>query len=250
MKLVRFIRSELEGYGVYADGRITPVLDIFDPVVCGDSFDASEAVLLAPCEPTKMVCAGLNYTDHAIELNMPIPDEPIIFLKPSTSALDPDGVVLYPELTHQLEFEAELAVVIGKKAKSVPVEDAAEYILGYTCMNDITARDLQRKDGQWTRAKSFDTFGPFGPWIETELDPCCATVEAYLNGVQKQCSNTKNMHYSPFQLVSFISQVMTLNPGDIIATGTPPGVGAMVVGDEIEVRISGIGSLKNRIGKQ
>ena len=248
MKLVRYLKNGVEGYGVYEGSQIFPVANAFNTNKNSDGFPAGEARLLAPCAPTKIVCAGLNYKDHAAEMGMTIPVEPLIFMKAPSAVLDPGGTVKHPSLTRQLEYEGELAVVIGKKAKDVSEADAHEYILGYTCINDVTARDLQKKDGQWTRAKSFDTFAPFGPWIETELDPCCQDIETYVNGERRQSSNTGNMIFSVFYLVSFISQVMTLNPGDVIATGTPPGIGQMHVGDEVEVRISGIGSLKNTIG--
>lgn len=224
-----------------------PVAGQFDHRRKGKPFQVIDAKLLAPSLPTKIVCAGLNYKDHAAEMNMPIPEEPVIFLKPPSAALGPSGVIRYPKMSHQVDYEAELAVVIGREAKEVSPEQARGFILGYTCMNDVTARDLQRKDGQWTRAKSFDTFAPFGPWIETEFDPSGALVEAFLNGDLKQSSSTANMIFPVEALVSFISHVMTLFPGDIIATGTPTGIGPMKAGDEIEVRISGIGSLLNKL---
>ena len=248
MKLARFLKNNINSYGVYEDGFIFPVDSLFNARKGTEKFPASEARPLAPCLPTKIICGGLNYKDHAAEMGMSIPVDPLIFMKPSSAVLDPGGVIKFPPLSKQLEYEGELAVVIGKKAKDVSEADAHAYILGYTCINDVTARDLQKKDGQWTRAKSFDTFAPLGPWIETELDPCCQDIETCVNGERRQSSNTSNMIFSVFYLVSFISRVMTLNPGDVIATGTPPGVGQMHVGDEVEVRISGIGSLKNKIG--
>jgi 2-keto-4-pentenoate hydratase/2-oxohepta-3-ene-1,7-dioic acid hydratase in catechol pathway len=249
VRLVRFIRDDKEGSGVLDGESIQPVSDIFERKPVGGAFPLSGASLLAPSAPSKIICAGLNYTDHAAEMGMKIPDEPIIFMKAPSSVLEPGGVILYPAMSRHVDYEAELAAVIGKTARKVPASKAKEYILGYTCFNDVTARDLQKKDGQWTRAKSFDTFSPFGPWIETEMDPTDALVEAYLNGELKQSSSTKNMKFSVFDLVSFISHVMTLLPGDVIVTGTPPGIGSMNVGDEIEVRVSGIGSLKNTIGR-
>ena len=249
MRLVRYITGGKEGCGVLEGDTVQLVEDIFGRKRSGSPFPLSEAELLAPCQPTKIICAGLNYTDHAAEMGMKIPDEPIIFLKPTSAVLGPGGTIKYPPLTKQLEYEGELGVVIGRKAKDVSEADAHRYVLGYTCFNDVTARDLQKKDGQWTRAKSFDTFAPFGPWIETELDPCCQEIETRVNGERRQSSNTSNMIFSVFYLVSYISQVMTLMPGDVIATGTPPGIGPMKVGDEIEVRVSGIGSLKNIVGK-
>lgn len=209
-----------------------------------------EAVgLLAPCQASKIVCVGLNYRDHAAELNMKPPTEPILILKPTTAVIGPGDEIVYTPLSSQVDYEAELAVVIGKKARNVPIEEAADHILGYTCVNDVTARDLQRRDGQWVRSKSFDTFCPMGPWIETDLDPCNLKIEALLNGEVKQSSRTSCQIFSPGYLVSYISQIMTLLPGDVISTGTPIGIGPMQVGDEIEVRIEGIGSLKNRVVK-
>jgi len=247
MKLVRYLNNSKEGFGVYEDGVIHVVDDLFNPRRTGVVLSSDEVSLLAPCMPSKIICGGLNYKDHAAEMKMPLPHEPIIFMKPATAVLEPGGVIRYPSISRQLEYEAELALVIGKKARHVSVEDAPGYILGYTCFNDVTARDLQKMDGQWTRAKSFDTFAPFGPWIETEIDPGNVIVEAYLNGERKQSSSTANMVFSAYTLLSFVSQVMTLLPGDVIATGTPPGIGPMKAGDEIEVRISGIGSLTNKV---
>ncbi|MEK6775274.1 MAG: fumarylacetoacetate hydrolase family protein [bacterium] len=206
-----------------------------------------EAVILSPCTPSKIVAAGLNYRDHAQELSMPVPEEPVLFLKPGTSVVGPGDVIYYPEMSGQVDYEAELAVVIGRQARNVEPRDAEAYILGYTCFNDVTARDLQRRDGQWTRAKSFDTFAPLGPCIETELNPDNLLVEAFLNGEMKQSSSTANLIFSVRKLVGFVSRVMTLFPGDVIATGTPPGVGAMQPGDTVEVRIQGIGSLVNTV---
>jgi 2-keto-4-pentenoate hydratase/2-oxohepta-3-ene-1,7-dioic acid hydratase in catechol pathway len=248
MKLVRYMRDGKEGCGILEDERIQPVEGLFDARNLGKRFKASEAVLLAPCVPQKIICCGLNYRDHAAEMKLPIPREPIIFLKPPTAVLAPGGVILYPKISRRVEYEAELGIVIGKAARDITPDQASGHILGYTCFNDVTARDLQKKDGQWTRAKSFDTFAPFGPCIETELDPSDVLVEAYLNGKRKQSSSTSNMKFTADVIVSFISRVMTLLPGDVIATGTPPGIGPMRAGDEIEVRISGIGSLKNSVG--
>jgi 2-keto-4-pentenoate hydratase/2-oxohepta-3-ene-1,7-dioic acid hydratase in catechol pathway len=247
MKLARFSINGSTGYGIIDGGKIHAVASLFDHRKTGAVVLLSDVTLLAPCEPTKIICGGLNYTDHAAEMKMPLPHEPIIFLKPQTAVLAPGETIKYPRTSHQVDYEAELAVVIGKTAKDIKPEDAGGYILGYTCFNDVTARDLQKKDGQWTRAKSFDTFAPFGPWIETELNPDDQLVEAYLNGEKMQSSSTENMHFSVFEIVAFISTVMTLNPGDIIATGTPPGIGPMQPGDIIEIKISGIGTLTNRI---
>ncbi|MBM4326555.1 MAG: hypothetical protein FJ118_05250 [Deltaproteobacteria bacterium] len=201
--------------------------------------------LLAPVQPTKVVAIGLNYRDHAEEVGLPLPEEPILFIKPSTSVIGPLDPILLPRMSARVDYEAELAVVIGRTARNVPKDRAAEYISGYTCLNDVTARDLQQKDGQWTRAKSFDTFCPIGPWIETEVDPSDLAIELLLNGEPKQRSRTSNLIFNPFQLVAFVSDVMTLFPGDVIATGTPSGIGRLAPGDQVEVRIEGIGSLIN-----
>lgn len=207
----------------------------------------SEIRLLAPTTPSKIVAVGLNYVDHAKELKMDIPDEPIIFLKPPTSVIGPEKNILLPHQSQRVDYEAELAVVIGKEAKFVSSENASDYVLGYTCSNDVTARDLQQKDVQWTRAKSFDTFAPLGPWIVTDIDPSDLKIELFLNGEVKQSSSSKNLIFSPFELVSFISKIMRLYPGDVIMTGTPPGVGKLEAGDVVEVRIEKIGVLKNYV---
>jgi 2-keto-4-pentenoate hydratase/2-oxohepta-3-ene-1,7-dioic acid hydratase in catechol pathway len=203
--------------------------------------------LLAPVKPNKIILVGLNYKDHAEELGMKIPDEPIIFLKPNTSVIGPEEKILYPPFIKRLDYEAELAIVIRRKCKDIKEEEAKNYIFGYTCLNDVTARDLQRKDIQWTRSKSFDTFCPIGPWIETDLDPSNLKIRSYLNGELKQDSSTSNFIFSVPYIVSFVSKVMTLQPGDIISTGTPPGVGEMKPGDVIEIEIEGIGKLRNYV---
>jgi len=198
-------------------------------------------------KPTKIVCVGTNYRDHAKELGMDIPGEPLIFLKPVSSIIYDSQEIVLPRGVTRLDYEAELAVVIKEEARRIEEKDVPGHILGYTCLNDVTARDLQKKDGQWTRAKSFDTFCPVGPWVETDIDPLNVKVESYLNGDLKQSSNTRELIFTVNRLVSFISGVMTLRPGDIISTGTPYGVGPMQPGDIIEIRIEGIGSLKNKV---
>ncbi|MEW6041627.1 MAG: fumarylacetoacetate hydrolase family protein [Elusimicrobiota bacterium] len=205
--------------------------------------------LITDFKPTKIIALGLNYIDHAKELNMKIPAEPVIFLKPPSALIKNGDKIIYPKGVTQLDYEAELALVIGKKTKNVPEEKINEYILGYTGFNDVTARDLQKKDGQWTRAKSFDTFCPVGPGIVPAdgFDPSDIKIEARLNGKIKQSSSTKNMIFKVPYIVSFLSGIMTLSPGDIIATGTPVGVGPMNVGDTIEISIDGIGTLKNYV---
>lgn len=206
-----------------------------------------EVRLLSPCQPSKIVALGLNYRDHAEEVKLPIPDKPLLFIKPSTSVIGPGEAIIYPEMSKRVDYEAELAVVIKKIAKRVPEEKAGDYILGYTCLNDVTARDLQPKEGQWTTAKGFDTFCPIGPWIVTDIDPHQLEISSYLNGERRQHSNTRQLIFGPHQLIRFISCVMTLLPGDVIATGTPSGIGPMAIGDEIDVVIEGIGTLSNHV---
>jgi 2-keto-4-pentenoate hydratase/2-oxohepta-3-ene-1,7-dioic acid hydratase in catechol pathway len=199
--------------------------------------------------PTKIIAIGLNYLDHAKELNMDIPEYPLIFMKPPTAVIEDGGTIIYPPQTKELHYEGELGIVIGKKARNVSIEEAKDYIAGYTCANDVTARDLQRLDGQWTRSKSFDTFCPLGPRIVKDVDPTHLAIATRVDGVTKQSSNTNQMIFNAFKLVSFISAIMTLLPGDVISTGTPPGVGELQVGDAVEVEIEGIGILRNTVGR-
>lgn len=201
-------------------------------------------------KPTKIVCVGLNYLDHAREMKMELPAYPILFLKPPSALNYNNGGIIYPAMTNNLHYEAELAIVIKDRTKNVKPEEAAAHILGYTCGNDVTARDLQNLDGQWTRAKSFDTFCPVGPEIVSLADPNNLAIKLYLNGELKQSSNTSNLIFKSDFLVSFISQVMTLEPEDIIMTGTPSGIGPMNAGDTVEVEIEKIGKLTNKVVKQ
>jgi len=250
MRLLRFARQGRIGYGTLEDKLVHPTwsLPFIGIVKTGESFPLEEVTLLAPCEPTKIIALGLNYRDHAAEFGRQVPDEPLIFLKPSTSVIGPDADIVYPKMSRRVDYEAELAVVIGEPARRLTEEVALDYVLGYTCFNDVTARDLQKKDGLFTRAKGFDTFAALGPWIETEIaDPDNLTVEAYLNGERKQHSSTGNMVFGVRRLISFISRIMTLLPGDVIATGTPAGVGPMRPGDVVQVRVEGIGTLSNRV---
>jgi 2-keto-4-pentenoate hydratase/2-oxohepta-3-ene-1,7-dioic acid hydratase in catechol pathway len=216
-------------------------------IVSGGEVLAMEDVeLLAPCCPSKIVCVGLNYVEHAKELKMKLPEEPILFLKPPSAIIGPGAEIVVPKSSQRVDYEGELGVVIGKRCKAIAADEAKKYILGYTCFNDVTARDLQQKDGQWTRAKSFDTFAPFGPWIAS-IDPADADIKTRVNGEVKQSSNTSDLIFGVPSLIEFISNVMTLEPGDVIATGTPPGVGRLEKGDVVEVEIEGIGVLKNRV---
>lgn len=202
---------------------------------------------LAPVIPSKIVAVGLNYCDHAKELNMPIPDEPVIFMKPSSSIIGPQDYIIYPSMSHRVDYEAELAVIIKDKIFSIEPDEAEKHILGYTCLNDVTARDLQKKDGQWTRSKSFDTFSPLGPYIVEGVAPSNLKVELYLNEERRQFSLTSNLIFGVKELVSFVSKIMTLYPCDVISTGTPSGVGPMKSGDRVEVRIENIGTLTNYV---
>ncbi|MDD5748848.1 MAG: fumarylacetoacetate hydrolase family protein [Actinomycetota bacterium] len=213
-------------------------------------YHTSDVKLLAPVLPTKIVAVGLNYTDHAEELGMDIPEEPLLFLKGLNTVIGPGDEIVYPLQSKKVEYEAELAVVIGKEAKDVSEDEAESFILGYTCSMDITARDLQKKDGQWTRAKNFDTFCPLGPWVETELDSRDLLISLRLNGRTMQCQRTSKMIFKVKTLVSFISEVMTLFPGDVILTGTPCGVGELKPGDMVEVDVEGIGNLACPVKKK
>ena len=202
---------------------------------------------LVKLKPSKIVAVGLNYRDHAAEMKEALPQTPILFLKPPSAVIYNNEAIVYPAMTKELHYEAELAVVIKDKIRNISAAEAPEHILGYTCANDVTARDLQRRDGQWTRAKSFDTFCPLGPEIVSGLSPDNLAIDLYLNGERKQSSNTSNLIFKVDFLVAFISQVMTLMPEDVILTGTPAGIGPMQVGDEVRVEIAGIGSLVNKI---
>jgi 2-keto-4-pentenoate hydratase/2-oxohepta-3-ene-1,7-dioic acid hydratase in catechol pathway len=209
-------------------------------------FDLTAVKLLAPACPSKIVCIGLNYAEHAAELKMQLPSEPVIFLKPPTAAIGPGAEIVFPSSSQQVDYEGELAVMIRDRCKDVPAREAEKHILGFTCFNDVTARDLQRRDGQWTRSKSFDTFAPFGPWISS-VDPADLDIQTRVNGEVKQSSNTSDLIFDVPRLVEFISHIMTLEPGDVIATGTPPGVGPLGKGDVVEVEIEGIGILENTV---
>jgi 2-keto-4-pentenoate hydratase/2-oxohepta-3-ene-1,7-dioic acid hydratase in catechol pathway len=250
MRYIRFRdRDGNEGWGfVQNEAGIKKIKGLKGGILgesTGEEHLLEEVKILPPVIPNKIVACGLNYKDHAEELNMPIPDEPVIFIKPSTSIIGHKEPIIYPRQSKRVDYEAELAVVIKERIKDVAEEEAMNYVLGYTCFNDVTARDLQRKDGQWTRAKSFDTFSPIGPFLVDDLMPDDLEITLYLNGQLKQSSRTSNLIFKIPRLISFISQVMTLLPGDVVATGTPSGVGPMRPGDIVEVKIEGIGSLMN-----
>ena len=212
------------------------------------SFPLDDVKLLAPIVPSKVVCVGRNYREHAAELGNKMPDEPLLFLKAPSAIIASGQDIILPGASQQVEHEGELGVVIGRIARNIPSdEDPLSYVLGYTCVNDVTARDLQRKDVQFTRGKSFDTFCPVGPWIETDIDPGNVTVQTRLNGEVKQKGNTADMAFPVSFLIRYISEIMTLYPGDLIATGTPAGVSRMKPGDIVEVEVAGIGILQNRV---
>ena len=204
--------------------------------------------ILEPIRPSKIVCVGRNYREHAAELGNKMPDEPLLFLKAPSALISSGEEIVLPGASQQVEHEGELGVVIGRVARNIPSgEDPLSYVLGYTCVNDVTARDLQRKDVQFTRGKSFDTFCPVGPWIETDIDPGNVVVQTRLNGEVKQKGNTADMAFPVGFLIRYISEIMTLYPGDLIATGTPAGVSRMKPGDIVEVEVAGIGILQNRV---
>ncbi|MHB1420186.1 MAG: fumarylacetoacetate hydrolase family protein [Bacillota bacterium] len=213
-----------------------------------ETFSLDEVRLLAPCEPSKVLCIGLNYADHARETNAPIPEEPVVFMKPPTALTGPGAGIVYPSNSNKVDHEAELVVVIGETARMVSPQEAAQKILGFTCGNDVSARDWQFKTGgQWTMGKAFDTFAPIGPAIVTDIDPREREIKLILNGEVKQSSNTREMIFDVYHLVSYLSQVMTLLPGDVIFTGTPSGIGPIKPGDRVEVVIEGVGRLSNPV---
>ncbi|NDY42758.1 fumarylacetoacetate hydrolase family protein [Dissulfurirhabdus thermomarina] len=251
MKIVRFRRPSggPPGYGRIEGDQVVPLAgDPFSaPADGGPPVPLDAVTLLAPCRPTKIAAVGLNYRDHAEELGMALPDEPLLFLKPPSAVIGPGAPIVIPPESRRVDHEAELAVVIGRRARRVPPEEAGAYILGYTCLNDVTARDLQHRDVQFTRAKGFDTFCPLGPHIETDLDPSDLAVECRVNGERRQASRTRHLIHAVPELVAFISGIMTLEPGDVIATGTPSGIGPISPGDRVAVRVEGIGTLENPV---
>ena len=245
MKIVHFTYKNSKNMYGYLDEQNKNILIIENGKIVKTPIPIDEVKILPVSIPTKIVAIGLNYKDHAMEMDKPLPEEPLIFLKPSSAVIGHKEKIILPEVSERVDYEGELAVVIGKKCKNVGIEEAKEYILGYTCFNDVTARDLQQKDVQYTRAKSFDTFAPVGPWIENEVDPTELEIKTIKNDIVVQKSNTSNMKFDVFYLVSYISKIMTLMPGDIIATGTPAGVGKLMNGDVVKVEIEGIGTLEN-----
>ena len=250
MRIIRYqLKDQAPQYGWIQDNQVGPIQgDIFTAFHRQEAtIPLSEVKLLTPVTPSKILCIGRNYLEHAREHDAEVPKVPLVFLKPPSSVLDPDGTILLPPQSAQVEHEGELVVVIGKRGRDISMEKAKDYVFGYTVGNDVTARDLQKSDGQWTRAKGFDTFCPFGPWIETGFDPSDAIITCKVNGQPRQMASTRDMVFSVYQLIAFISSVMTLEPGDIIFTGTPAGVGPLVAGDKVEVEIEGLGKLVNTV---
>jgi 2-keto-4-pentenoate hydratase/2-oxohepta-3-ene-1,7-dioic acid hydratase in catechol pathway len=260
MRIVRFSPGPDSGlgtdplFGVLEDDATITVIT-GDPIYSGIQKTAatvpvSAVRLLAPVIPrSKVVCIGKNYADHAAEMGGVVPDEPIIFLKPNTSVIGPNDTIVWPEMSERIDHESELAIVIGRLCKDVPLERVSDVIFGYTIANDVTARDLQKKDGQWTRAKSFDTFCPLGPWIDTDFIPGTQKITATVNGELKQSATLSDMIFKTPEIINFVSRVMTLLPGDIILTGTPAGIGPMIAGADATMAIEGLGELTNKVRK-
>ncbi len=255
MRVARFAGDDDPQFGVVGDEDGVPTIAVLkgDPLyagfeLTGQKIPLEDVRLLAPVIPrSKVVCVGKNYVAHAAEMGGEVPEEPLVFLKPNTSVIGPGEPIFYPAQSENVHFEGELAVVIGRICKDVPVDDAAKVVFGYTVANDVTARDLQAKDGQWARAKGFDTFCPIGPWIETNLDPADVRVVTRLDGDVKQDGRTKDMAFSVADIIAYVSSFMTLLPGDLVLTGTPEGVGPMQVGDTVSITIDGIGTLANQV---
>lgn len=254
---MRIARAKLAGgtasYGIVTGAWFQPVVgspfeqDLDQLVRQGEAVALSTLRLLPPCEPSKIVCIGRNYVEHAAEHGVEVPKEPLLFLKPPSAAIGPGDAIVHTRLSQQVEHEAELVAVVKTRARRLTRETALACLLGFTCGNDVTARDLQRRDGQWSRAKGFDTFCPLGPWIETELDPGDLAVSCTVNGQVRQEGRTRDMVFDVASLLVAITAVMTLEPGDVVMTGTPSGVSPMVPGDVVEVTIGGLGRLSNPV---
>jgi len=259
VRIVRFVAQGRAKYGLLAQNTISGLRGnpyahfqhLSSPsILDGSNYKLDKVRLLAPCLPSKIVCLGLNYRSHVEELKLPMPHVPLIFLKPSTAVIGPDDKIILPRGWKRIDYEGELGVVIGKKAKDIPEKAAKEYVLGYTCFNDVSDRHAQAADGQWSRAKGYDTFAPIGPWIETEANPDNLKLETFLNGELRQSTSTSDLIFGISKLISFISGAMTLLPGDVIATGTPSGIGPMNPGDVAEIKIQNIGTLRNFVVAQ
>jgi 2-keto-4-pentenoate hydratase/2-oxohepta-3-ene-1,7-dioic acid hydratase in catechol pathway len=249
MKFVRFLKDNQEFYGVLEGGTVKALKDNFlvEQTYSGEVFDISDLKLLPPVKPRKIIAIGLNYALHAKESGKPVPDEPMIFMVSPSAVIGNEDEVHLQHLEHRTDFEAELAVVIGKQVQNAPKENALSYVFGYTCCNDVSDRTLQKKDGQFTRAKSYPTYKPLGPVIETDLNPNNVEIKLTVNEEVKQHSNTNDLIHDIETLIVKVTEVMTLEPGDIIITGTPSGVGPLKPGDEINLEIEGIGVLKNTV---
>lgn len=252
MKICRFEHQGTTSYGLVEGERIevlgAPPFERIERIErTGRTVALAEARLLTPTAPSKIVGVGLNYRAHAEEMKKPVPEQPLLFLKPPSAALDPGAPIVLPRISNEVHYEAELAVVIGRTARRITPEEAPEVILGYTAFCDVTARDIQRRELQYTRAKGCDTFAPFGPVIATGLDPRNLGVIARLNGALRQDGRTSDMIFDVYSLVSFVSQGMTLVAGDVLTTGTPPGVGPLAAGDILEIEIEGVGILRNPV---
>ncbi len=248
MNLVRCRYAGRVWTGRVGEGTVYLLPDLFRPEEVGRPLaPLSEVELLPPVLPSKVLAVGRNYAAHAAELDNPPPEEPILFLKPPSAVIGPGEAIVLPALSQRVDYEAEVAVVIGRRCRNVQAADALSYILGYTCANDVTARDLQRRDHQWTRGKGFDTFCPLGPWIVPGLDPTGLEVIGRVNGEVRQHGHTRDLLFPIPDLIAYIAAVMTLAPGDILLTGTPAGVGPLQPGDLVEVEVSGVGVLRNPV---
>jgi 2-keto-4-pentenoate hydratase/2-oxohepta-3-ene-1,7-dioic acid hydratase in catechol pathway len=251
MRLVRFRHGDRIATGALEPGsdeiRVLRGTFFEDPLPTGETVALGDVLLLAPVLPSKLVCVGKNYAAHAAEFGMQVPEEPLLFLKPSTAVVGPGDPIRLLPISRRIDFEGELAVVIGRLARGVRTEEAFKYILGYTCANDVTLRDLQKADDQWARAKGFDGSAPIGPWIETDLDPNDVIVRTRLNGDIRQQASTSDMVFGVATLIEYITVFMTLLPGDVLLTGTPEGVGALRDGDVVEIEVEGVGVLRNEV---
>ncbi|MDP7415326.1 MAG: fumarylacetoacetate hydrolase family protein [Dehalococcoidales bacterium] len=249
MKIIRYKIGNQTEYGILEGERVQALDgDPYPQIKKSDrTHQLNDLTLICPCTPTKIVAIGLNYHSHAKEVNLPVPKEPIMFYKPSSAIIGPEENIIYPKDSRHLDYECELGVVIKSQARQVSREEAMKYVLGYTCVNDVSARDWQKSDSQWSRAKGTDTFAPVGPCIETALNPGNVLVETYLNGELKQRASTSDLVFGVPELVSYISQFITLLTGDIIATGTPSGISSMQRGDTVEIKIENIGTLRNYV---
>jgi 2-keto-4-pentenoate hydratase/2-oxohepta-3-ene-1,7-dioic acid hydratase in catechol pathway len=248
VRLARFRLGDRIATGVLEGEWVRVLRGTFfeEPVPTGEEVPSADVRLLAPVIPSKIVAVARNNPAHAAELGNPVPDEPILFFKPATSVIGPGDPIPMPEGSERVDHEAEMAMVIGRLCRGVSEEEAPKYVLGYTCANDVTARDWQKTDGQWARAKGSDGFCPLGPWIETELDPSDLEVICRVGGEVRQLGRTSEFVFSPAELVSFIARTITLLPGDVVLTGTPSGVGPMTPGDTVEVEVEGVGVLTNQ----